>query len=73
MNGVKMLRDNRSELVRDDILLAGLSAIQWDTVAGDGDPQIQQRLSMLRREEIEKPVFYLGAGTCGLGAGADKT
>ena len=27
----------------------------------------------LRRRRIEKPVIFIGAGTCGLGAGADKT
>ena len=30
-------------------------------------------LKMLRREDTEKPAIYVGAGTCGLGAGADKT
>ena len=27
----------------------------------------------LRRENVDKPVFFIGAGTCGLGAGAAKT
>ena len=30
-------------------------------------------LCTLRYEEVEKPVIFVGAGTCGLGAGADKT
>jgi len=30
-------------------------------------------LSGIRREKIEKPIIYIGAGTCGLGAGAGKT
>jgi len=30
-------------------------------------------ISTLKRELIEKPVIYIGAGTCGLGAGAAKT
>jgi len=33
----------------------------------------QKKVNILRREIIEKPVFYIGAGTCGLGAGAEKT
>ncbi len=34
---------------------------------------INQKLTLLKREQVEKPVIYLGAGTCGLGAGAGKT
>lgn len=30
-------------------------------------------LRLLRRDEVEKPVIYIGTGTCGLGAGAGKT
>jgi NADH:ubiquinone oxidoreductase subunit F (NADH-binding)/(2Fe-2S) ferredoxin len=30
-------------------------------------------LKTLRRENIDKPVIFVGTGTCGLGAGADKT
>lgn len=30
-------------------------------------------LKMIRAEDTLKPVIYVGAGTCGLGAGADKT
>jgi len=29
--------------------------------------------SALRREKVSRPVIYIGAGTCGLGAGAGKT
>lgn len=36
-------------------------------------PFEEQQLKMLKREDTEKPVIYVGAGTCGLGAGADKT
>ncbi len=32
-----------------------------------------KELSMLRRDDTDKPVIFVGAGTCGLGAGADKT
>lgn len=37
------------------------------------DINVQQQLSVIRRETIERPVIYVGAGTCGLGAGAGKT
>lgn len=30
-------------------------------------------LSLLRKDNVNKPVVYIGAGTCGLGAGAGKT
>jgi NADH:ubiquinone oxidoreductase subunit F (NADH-binding)/(2Fe-2S) ferredoxin len=30
-------------------------------------------IAALRRETVTRPVIYVGAGTCGLGAGADKT
>ncbi|PKL45497.1 MAG: NADH-quinone oxidoreductase subunit F [Candidatus Riflebacteria bacterium HGW-Riflebacteria-1] len=30
-------------------------------------------LSLIRRYKVEKPVIFVGAGTCGLGAGAGKT
>ncbi len=32
-----------------------------------------KRMAELRREDVEHPVIYVGAGTCGLGAGAAKT
>ena len=32
-----------------------------------------KKLTLLKRENISKPVIYIGAGTCGLGAGAGKT
>ncbi len=35
--------------------------------------KVRDMLSKLRREIIEKPHIYIGAGTCGLGAGAAKT
>jgi NADH:ubiquinone oxidoreductase subunit F (NADH-binding)/Pyruvate/2-oxoacid:ferredoxin oxidoreductase delta subunit len=30
-------------------------------------------LEKIKREDIAKPIIYIGAGTCGLGAGAGKT
>ena len=35
--------------------------------------QLSDHVRRIRRDEIEQPVFYIGAGTCGLSAGADKT
>ncbi|MDD3877262.1 MAG: NADH-ubiquinone oxidoreductase-F iron-sulfur binding region domain-containing protein [Bacteroidales bacterium] len=37
------------------------------------DNQIKEKLAVLRNEKIEIPIIYVGAGTCGLGAGAGKT
>ena len=43
-------------------------------VVGDQSSSvIDNKLTLLKREQVEKPVIYLGAGTCGLGAGAAKT
>jgi NADH:ubiquinone oxidoreductase subunit F (NADH-binding)/NAD-dependent dihydropyrimidine dehydrogenase PreA subunit len=36
------------------------------------EERVQQN-AKLRRETIERPVFYIGTGTCGLGAGAART
>jgi len=33
----------------------------------------QQRLAELRRDQVVRPAIYVGAGTCGLGAGAQAT
>ncbi len=32
-----------------------------------------KKLTLIKRETVSKPVIYIGAGTCGLGAGAGKT
>jgi NADH:ubiquinone oxidoreductase subunit F (NADH-binding)/Pyruvate/2-oxoacid:ferredoxin oxidoreductase delta subunit len=37
------------------------------------DSKMQLYLAGLRRETVTKPVIFVGAGTCGLGAGAGKT
>ena len=37
------------------------------------DVRLNLHLSQLRRETVSIPVIYIGAGTCGLGAGAAKT
>ncbi|MFP4052668.1 MAG: NADH-ubiquinone oxidoreductase-F iron-sulfur binding region domain-containing protein [Phycisphaerae bacterium] len=33
----------------------------------------QEVISLLRRDDVDKPTLFVGAGTCGLGAGAGKT
>ncbi len=58
--------------VNDDLtrwLPRGPLAIERETQS----PSIPSVLSGLRREQVEKPVIFLGTGTCGLGAGAGKT
>jgi hypothetical protein len=39
----------------------------------DARSEREAKLALLRRERVERPVIYVGAGTCGLGAGAGKT
>ncbi|MDO9694939.1 MAG: NADH-ubiquinone oxidoreductase-F iron-sulfur binding region domain-containing protein [Candidatus Latescibacteria bacterium] len=38
----------------------------------DHDAELNSELQRLRRERIDRPVIFVGAGTCGLGAGAGK-
>jgi NADH:ubiquinone oxidoreductase subunit F (NADH-binding)/NAD-dependent dihydropyrimidine dehydrogenase PreA subunit/(2Fe-2S) ferredoxin len=40
--------------------------------AGTENPWSSERIASLRRATVTKPVIYLGAGTCGLGAGEAK-
>ncbi|NQU41787.1 hypothetical protein HQ520_00780, partial [bacterium] len=44
-----------------------------DAMAENDAQWSQESLRRLRREQVEKPIVYVGAGTCGLGAGAGKT
>lgn len=37
------------------------------------DSKTLKKLSFYKNERIDKPIIYIGAGTCGLGAGANKT
>ncbi|MCD4771817.1 MAG: NADH-quinone oxidoreductase subunit NuoF [Bacteroidales bacterium] len=36
-------------------------------------PSDKVKLSLIRKEKTDKPIIYIGAGTCGLAAGADQT
>jgi len=47
-----------------------IDSILLDKVVGK---DAKTKLPLLKRERVEKPVIYVGAGTCGLGAGAGKT
>jgi len=35
--------------------------------------EIKNQLAYLRKDIVDKPIIFIGAGTCGLGAGAGKT
>jgi NADH:ubiquinone oxidoreductase subunit F (NADH-binding)/Pyruvate/2-oxoacid:ferredoxin oxidoreductase delta subunit len=39
----------------------------------DGQADRQEELARLRRDQVDRPVIFVGTGTCGLGAGAGKT
>ncbi|MBD3289220.1 hypothetical protein GF337_10485, partial [candidate division KSB1 bacterium] len=39
----------------------------------DCNEKNQKVFAAFRRESVEKPVIFIGTGTCGLGAGAAKT
>ncbi len=58
------MNDNMGKI--SDIL--GKVVVEGSDVAGAA-----QTLATLRREQVSKPVIYIGAGTCGLGAGAQAT
>jgi NADH-quinone oxidoreductase subunit F len=53
-----------------------LADLKSESIAGaraQGPRELAAMLAALRRETLEKPVIFVGAGTCGLGAGAGKT
>lgn len=52
-------------------LLADLKAEPFVSARTKGETDAL--LAALRRESVERPVIFVGAGTCGLGAGAGKT
>jgi NADH:ubiquinone oxidoreductase subunit F (NADH-binding)/Pyruvate/2-oxoacid:ferredoxin oxidoreductase delta subunit len=37
------------------------------------EPLVAEQLQLLRKDKNTKPIVYIGAGTCGLGAGAGET
>lgn len=44
-----------------------------DFIKGNKNPDWENQSSVIKREKIDKPIIYVGAGTCGLGAGATKS
>ena len=54
-------------------LLEGLRSGPYSLARISGEKAFDALIGGLRRENIEKPVIYIGSGTCGLGAGAAKT
>jgi NADH-quinone oxidoreductase subunit F len=54
-------------------LLADLKAEPFTSAKAKGPEAMAALLASLRRETINKPAIFIGAGTCGLGAGAAKT
>jgi NADH-quinone oxidoreductase subunit F len=53
-----------------------LTELKAESIAGaraKGPEELAGLLASLRRETVQKPVIFVGAGTCGLGAGAAKT
>jgi NADH-quinone oxidoreductase subunit F len=53
-----------------------LTDLKAEPIAGaraKGTKELAALLASLRRDTVQKPVVFIGAGTCGLGAGAAKT
>ncbi|MBL7903696.1 MAG: 4Fe-4S binding protein [Bacteroidales bacterium] len=50
--------------LRDFVLLNKVS---------DNTPEIEKKLSLIRRDTVTKPVIFVGTGTCGMIAGAGET
>ena len=58
------IKDKTSSII-EDILEKGIENVK--------NNETDALIAALKRDAIEKPVIYIGAGTCGLGAGAGKT
>jgi NADH-quinone oxidoreductase subunit F len=54
-------------------LLTGLKAGIFANPPPEFTPKLLATIRRLRREDVERPTFFVGTGTCGLGAGAGKT
>jgi (2Fe-2S) ferredoxin len=63
----------QNENAKTELLIDALSHQNICAESGKDSEEMQALLDSLRRKEVEKPVIYLGAATCGLSAGADKT
>jgi len=56
-----------------DTLTENKKKMLIDLVKGTKNKDLTGQFSILKREKIDKPMIYVGAGTCGLGAGAAET
>ncbi len=54
-------------------LLESMKVGPFAAARAAGQAKYDSLVSGLRRERVGKPILYVGAGTCGLGAGAAKT
>ncbi len=54
-------------------LLEALPAVPFASARSQGKPALEALLAALRRDTVARPVIFVGAGTCGLGAGAART
>jgi NADH-quinone oxidoreductase subunit F len=70
-NGAGKCWVNFSEV--SDTLLKDLKAEAFVNARAKGLRELAAMLASLRRETVAQPVIFVGAGTCGLGAGAGKT
>ncbi|MDR3673455.1 MAG: NADH-ubiquinone oxidoreductase-F iron-sulfur binding region domain-containing protein [Holophaga sp.] len=50
-----------------------LAALRTGPLAGRSGADLDALLTGLRRDRVTRPVIFVGAGTCGLGAGAART
>ncbi|MBE9466859.1 MAG: 4Fe-4S binding protein [Bacteroidetes bacterium] len=56
--------NNKKELLINHVLL---------NKADNIDNKIEGQIKLIKREKVTKPIIYIGAGTCGLVAGAKET
>ena len=54
-------------------LLDGLKGGTFKSARLSGEKSFKELISRYRRDKVAKPTIFIGAGTCGLGAGAGKT
>ncbi len=47
-----------------------LSTLSWRKIRSEPEASVQRRFAELRREDVTRPAVFVGAGSCGLGAGA---
>ena len=50
-----------------------INEVLRDYSGNSKDKQVRDQISVMKHEVISEPIIYVGAGTCGLGAGAGKT